>query len=210
MSAPETLRPSANGNNQRKSLASQLDRLDRILDGLDGALAGAITDAVKDAVSTGVAEAVRATLIEIVSNPQILSLLRGVVPSIVQPAGQQEAQAPHASEPAPHSAIRRGLTSAWRWATAKLCATRHATVLSGRQVVHGLVRTWRRANAVWQLKRPLFVALLIGFVVGTVSYASSPWVGGIVSGVSTTGAVLGMQLALFARRLFTGFRRAEA
>ena len=208
MSATETMRPSANGNNQRKSLASQLDRLDRILDGLDGALAGAITDAVKDAVSTAVAETVRATLIEIVSNPQVLSLLRGVVPAIVQPASQAAQAA--TSEPAPHGRIRRGLTSAWRWATAKLRATRQSTVLGAQQAVHGVVRTWRRANAVWQLKRPLFVALLIGFVVGMVSYASSPWVGGVVSGVSTTGAVLGMQMALFARRLFAGFRHAQA
>jgi hypothetical protein len=210
MTMTTTNRPLSNGNAQRKSLSSQLDRLDSILDGLDGALSGAITDAVKDAVSTAVAETVRATLIEIVSNPQVISLLRGVVPSIVQPTGQQEAQAPRASEPTPHGPTRRGVTSAWRWATAKLRATRQATVLSARQAVHGLVRTWRRANAVWQLKRPLFVALLIGFVAGMVSYASSPWVAGIVSGVSTTGAVLGMQLALFARRLFAGFRHAEA
>jgi hypothetical protein len=157
-----------------------------------------------------VTEAVRATLIEIVSNPQVMSLLRGVVPSIVQPAGQQEAQAPRTSEPKPHVHVRRGLTSAWQWATAKLRTTRQATVISARQAVHGLVGTWRRANAVWQLKRPLIVALLIGFIAGMVSYASSPWVAGIVSGVSTTGAVLGMQMALFARRLFAGFRRAEA
>ena len=65
-----TTSPSNNGRLQRKSLSSQLDRLDNILDGLNGALTGAITDAVKDAVSTAVAEAVRATLIEVVSNPE--------------------------------------------------------------------------------------------------------------------------------------------
>jgi hypothetical protein len=65
-----TTSPSNNGRLQRKSLSSQLDRLDNILDGLDGALTGAITDAVKDAVSTAIAEAVRATLIEVVSNPE--------------------------------------------------------------------------------------------------------------------------------------------
>jgi hypothetical protein len=209
MSATETVRPSANGNSQRRSLASQLDRLDSILDGLDVALSGAISETVKDAVSTAVAEAVRATLIEIVANPQVMSLLRGVAPSIVPQTSPEEPQVA-ARDPKPHVHVRRGLTSAWRWATAKLRATRQATVLSARQAMHGLVRTWHRANAVWQLKRPLFVALLIGFVAGVVSYASSPWVAGIVSGVSTTGAVLGMQMALFARRLFAGFRRAEA
>ena len=75
-----TLNHSANSG-QRKSLSGQIDRLDSILDGLDQALQGAITDAVKEAVSVAVTEAVHRTVIEIVSHPQILQLLRGTVPT---------------------------------------------------------------------------------------------------------------------------------
>ena len=45
---------------QRKTLASQLDRLDGILDGLDSALTGA----VQEAVSMAVKQAVQAVLAE--------------------------------------------------------------------------------------------------------------------------------------------------
>src|SRR6516162_10971257 len=48
---------------QRKTLASQLDRLDDILDGLDSALAGA----VQEAVSMAVKQAVQAVLSEVLT-----------------------------------------------------------------------------------------------------------------------------------------------
>src|SRR5690349_14287872 len=48
----------------RKTLASQLDRLDGILDGLDRALTGAVQDAVEQAVK----QAVQAVLAEVLTN----------------------------------------------------------------------------------------------------------------------------------------------
>jgi hypothetical protein len=52
---------------QRKTLASQLDRLDGILDGLDSALAGA----VQEAVSMAVKQAVQAVLSEVLTNREL-------------------------------------------------------------------------------------------------------------------------------------------
>ena len=52
---------------QRKTLASQLDRLDDILDGLDSALAGA----VQEAVSMAVKQAVQAVLSEVLTNREL-------------------------------------------------------------------------------------------------------------------------------------------
>ncbi len=49
---------------QRKTLASQLDRLDGMLDGLDRALTGAVQEAVEQAVK----QAVQAVLTEVLSN----------------------------------------------------------------------------------------------------------------------------------------------
>ena len=51
----------------RKTLASQLDRLDDILDGLDSALAGA----VQEAVSMAVKQAVQAVLSEVLTNREL-------------------------------------------------------------------------------------------------------------------------------------------
>src|SRR5262249_1064886 len=64
----------------RRTLASQLDRLDSILDGLSDALHGAAASAAARAVKLAVGEAVRETLqaviAEMVSNPDLLAAAR--------------------------------------------------------------------------------------------------------------------------------------
>ena len=56
----------------RKTLASQLDRLDSILDGLDRALTGAVQDAVEQAVK----QAVQAVLAEVLTNRELQEQLQ--------------------------------------------------------------------------------------------------------------------------------------
>lgn len=68
-----TLRTTSNGQ-PRKTLASQLDRLDGILDGLDAALAGAVQEAVGQAVK----QAVQAVLTEVLTNRDLQEQLRPV------------------------------------------------------------------------------------------------------------------------------------
>ena len=57
---------------QRKSLASQIDRLDSILDGLADALNESIADAVKEVVGQVVREAVECTIKEVLASPELL------------------------------------------------------------------------------------------------------------------------------------------
>ncbi len=57
---------------ERKTLASQLDRLDGILDGLDRALTGAVQDAVEQAVK----QAVQAVLTEVITNRELQDQLQ--------------------------------------------------------------------------------------------------------------------------------------
>src|SRR5262245_34173553 len=87
----------------RKTLSSQIDRLDGILDGLAEALNGAVADAVRDAVGEAVREAVEATIREVLASP---ALLRAALAS----HGPQEA-APEAPAPQP-PAQRRTLKEA--------------------------------------------------------------------------------------------------
>src|SRR5262245_3837852 len=69
---------------ERKTLASQLDRLDSILDGLSDALneavatavEGAVERAVKQAVGEAVRETLQAVIAEVVSNPDLLAAAR--------------------------------------------------------------------------------------------------------------------------------------
>src|SRR5438270_3841755 len=73
---------SSNGQ-ARKTLASQLDRLDAILDslsdGLNQAVATAVEQAVEAAVRQGVREGVRGALGEILTDPDILAAIRATV-----------------------------------------------------------------------------------------------------------------------------------
>ena len=68
----------------RKSLAEQIDRLDSIPDGLADGLQEAVADAVKRAVTLVVQEAVRGVLAELLTNPDLLALLRGSFGPAVQ------------------------------------------------------------------------------------------------------------------------------
>jgi hypothetical protein len=68
----------------RKTLASQLDRLDSILDGLSDGLDQAVAQAVREAVGLAVQEAVQAVLTELLTNPALREQLQG--PAAPQPA----------------------------------------------------------------------------------------------------------------------------
>jgi hypothetical protein len=70
-----------NNGQTRKTLASQLDRLDGILDGLDAALAGAVQEAVEQAVK----QAVQAVLNEVLSNRQLQEQLQQAAPPATLP-----------------------------------------------------------------------------------------------------------------------------
>jgi len=198
-----TMNPTTNGRMPRKNLSDQLDRLDRILDGLDGALAGAITEAVKDAVSTSVAEAVRVTLIEIVTNPDVIALFRGGIPAAPQATSESNPKVP--SRVTLVDRIRQGISTAWKWSLTKVKAVGQAITSRARNIRAGVVGGVRKINMIWRLKRPLLIALGVGSVMGAVAYASSPWMAAILSGIAATGATLGAQLALWTRRLFAGF-----
>src|SRR6516225_4399057 len=69
----------------RKTLSSQLDRLDSILDGLSEGLDQAVAQAVREAVGLAVQEAVQAVLTELLTNPAL----------------REQLQRPAASEAAP-------------------------------------------------------------------------------------------------------------
>src|SRR5438046_1494165 len=81
----------ANGPVARKSLASQLDRLDGILDGLAEALGGAVSDAVRTAVGSAVRdaveEAVSTAVRTVLLHPEVRAVLAtGVAPAPPRPA----------------------------------------------------------------------------------------------------------------------------
>jgi hypothetical protein len=76
----------------RKTLASQLDRLDGILDGLSEGLHDAVAQAVREAVGLAVREAVQAVLAEVLTNPALRDQLQ-------QPAAAETAPPDENTQP---------------------------------------------------------------------------------------------------------------
>jgi hypothetical protein len=104
------MNPTTNPNGQRKSLASQIDRLDTMLDGLADGLNEAVAQAVQGAVALAVKEAVQAVLTEVLTNPAVLAKLQAATQAA---SPEQPTDAPAPKGP--------GRFAAWRnWAGAQL------------------------------------------------------------------------------------------
>ena len=73
---------------QRRTLASQLDRLDGILDVLSDGLNEAVVTTVEQAVGTAVSSTVQAVLTELLTNPIVLARLREVLAPAAAPVAQ--------------------------------------------------------------------------------------------------------------------------
>jgi hypothetical protein len=98
-----------NGRAQRKSLATQLDRLDVILDGLADGLNEAVATAVAAAVTEAVGKAVEVVLREVLAAAEVQRRLRPEpVPTVPTPA------APGLVRRAAW-ALGRGLRGCWSW-----------------------------------------------------------------------------------------------
>ena len=107
------MNPTTNINGQRKSLASQIDRLDALLDGLSDGLNDAVAQAVKGAVALAVKEAVQAVLTEVLTNPAVLAKLQAAAQAAQPEQPEQPDDAPAPKGP--------GRFAAWRnWAGAQL------------------------------------------------------------------------------------------
>jgi hypothetical protein len=180
-----------NGRLPRKTLASQLDRLDQILDGLAESLNDAVAQAVKDAVGL----AIRGVLTEVLANPELLAKLR-----------------PEPATPAvpPPSPIKGPGWLSWlagvgKGACVKVCnLTRQACgkvvrlahrawqpVSACLTKVSNRVKTLARgfwallcgaAGVAWQARQPLLIALCVGTALGLGCYLAGPVVSSAVSG----------------------------
>ena len=80
-----TTKTYANGQ-ERKTQASQIERLDAILDGLSEALSESVSTAVQEAVSLAVKEAVQTVLTEVLTNPHLRDRLQPPSPPAPPPS----------------------------------------------------------------------------------------------------------------------------
>jgi hypothetical protein len=177
-----------------KSLSEQIDRLDKILDGLAEALNGAVADAVTQAVSLAVKEAVQTVLTEVISNPDLRGQLQGSAPAPIS-AGTDPATRSTAT-----SLVERVAQNAARlanWCTARL----HSLAQLGRRAIQQVGRVTTdllaRIRGFRHFVPPLAAALLLGVGTGVAAYCVGPWLAGVVGGAGG----LSLRLALSMRWL---------
>jgi hypothetical protein len=194
--AGETLMQTVLTNSKvRKSLSEQIDRLDKILDGLAQALNGAVADAVTQAVSLTVNEAVQTVLTEVLSNPDLRAHLQG---SAVAPVAAGNDPAIRSAATSLVNRVAQNAAHLANWCIAQL----HALTQLGRRAVQqvGRVATdlLARMQGLRLFVRPLAAALLLGIATGIAAYCAGPWLAGVVGGAGS----LSLRLALSVRRFF--------
>jgi hypothetical protein len=190
-----------NGRAARPTLATQIDRLDTILDGLSENL----TEAVADAVKAAVVQAVQTVLTEVLTNPAVLAKLRDALP----PAAPPTPKAAVVSGPC----LRERMAQVWSWLGAKVRAVVGACQGGLNRLGEGATRqcervqrfakaTWVRLRVLRHFRGQLLLALAIGVAGGVAVNLAGPWLaavlgglGGFVTAVAVQGGVLLLRLA---------------
>ena len=185
----------------RKTLASQIDRLDSLLDGLSenlnqavaDAVQGAVELAVRQAVGQAVKEAVQAVLTEVLTNADLLAAVRGLLP------------VPPPADPAPDPPDRpKGL---FQRACAGVRAGLGAAATACGYVVGKAAGVKGIARPAWQLARKfkgrMLAACGVGLAAGAVTLLAAPWVGVAAAAVGGFFATLAALARNGLRKLFT-------
>ena len=168
-----TAKTESNGQ-ARRTLASQLDRLDGILDGLSDGLNQAVADAVRDAVgvavkeaaAVAVREALQAVLTEVLTNPTLLEHLQPPAPPT-----------PPVAVPAQRPSLRERMSPAGTWAGRKAQAACTSCRRALASLGSGLL-------ALWRLRTRLLAAVSIGATIGLGAYLAGPWLSALAGGVA--------------------------
>jgi hypothetical protein len=195
----------SNGRPARKTLASQIDRLDTMLEGLSDNLNEAVADAVRAAVVVAVREAFQAVLSEVLTNPEILAQLRDALP--VAP------ETPPVAKPVAGPTVKERLAKVWSWLGAKVRAVVGACQGGlnrlGEGATHVKERVQKAAQAVWlrlrllrHFRGQLLLAVGVGVAAGVAAFLAAPWLAAVLSGlggfmtaVAVQGGVLLLRLA---------------
>jgi hypothetical protein len=210
-----------NGHSQRKTLSTQLDRLDVILDGLAEALNESVADAVKDVVGQVVRESVETTIREVLANQDLLkaALARHGAPMTTPVTSQ-----PVPSQPSMWRRLGNAMQAGWNWVKNK--AAQVADVIGQAAdacvnvVAAGVVNAWSCGKSlvssawallllVWlvvsQFRTPLLIASSIGVVIGVGCYCAGPLVASAFSGITTFAGSFIAVIVRMARRELAAF-----
>jgi hypothetical protein len=189
---------------QRRSLNDSIGHLDKMIDGLSEAIPGTIRDTLQETVGAAITEGVRAALLEIVSNPDVLALLRSSLPPsgpLAMPTATSGASQP--------GVVRRllaktgaGFVNSVRWSMSLMWAGVRQVSQCTLTVLDKLAELRERLRSLRRAGRPLLVAFVVGALVATITLIAPNWVAATISGLGGAGVTLAVQAGLWLRQHF--------
>jgi superoxide dismutase len=194
-------RPMTNVNTNgqtRKTLASQLDRLDTILDTLDQGLQEAVASAVQEAVSVAVHEAIQSLLKEVLTNPEVLSQVRAllIAPTITKQVPQSTTSSSELK-----AAVRERFGNLWRSIKARIQSAKQACGNGWLRINQWTSKLLLRCRVFSQFKRQLLCSMGVGLLAGVGAYFAGPYVAAAAGWLSGFATTIGVQLAVAWKRL---------
>jgi hypothetical protein len=192
-----------NNNNvsgrQRRSLNDTIGHLDQMIDGLSEAIPGTIRDTLQETVSAAITEGVRAALLEIVTNPDVLALLRNSLPTSplavpfapVTPPSQLRTLV---------TKVCSGVATVARWSRNRVLTVTRTVAHGTRTVLNKLAALRERLRSLRHAQRPLLLALAVGGLAVVITLVAPTWVAAVVSGLGGAGVTLAVQAGLWLRQ----------
>lgn len=197
-----------NGRPLRKTLATQLDRLDGIIDTLADGLNNAVADAVRDAVTQAVQQSVESVLREVLARPELLQRIAGQTTPPVAKDIEPKPEQPSTLKKV-FGWLGTTISNACSWlrqTAGSVCGWIGETVrglpskvrsAAGtiRCVVVAKTQSLRRFTrqlscTVWELRGPVSLSLLVGFIVGAGGYLTGPVIASVALGLCGTATSL--------------------
>jgi hypothetical protein len=186
---------------QRRSLNDSIGHLDQMIDGLSEAIPGTIRDTLQETVGAAITEGIRAALLEIVTNPEVLALLRSSLPTPPPLAVPITSGIPQPG--IVHRLLARtgaGIVEAVRWSTTLMRAGAKNVTQGALTALNKLAEVRERLRSLRHARRPLLLAVAVGALVATVTLVAPSWVAAMLSGLGGAGVTLAVQAGLWLRQ----------
>jgi hypothetical protein len=194
-----TMNAATNGR-PRRSLNDTIGHLDNVIEGLSTAIPETIRDTLQETVSAAVGEGVRTALVEILSNPDILEVLRSKLmpqPPVAMPVAAVAVPAPLGLL----ANIALVSTKARRWCWAKVSAAGNAVTTCSRRCQNKLAALRQRLRH-YPVRKPLLLALAVGGLAALTALVAPHWVAATLSGLGGASVTLVVQVGLWLRQRF--------
>jgi hypothetical protein len=196
-----TTHTTTNGQ-QRRTLNQTIARLDEMIEGLSNAIPETIRDSLQEAVGAAVTEGVRAALLEMMSNPDLLTVLRGALSPEPTPPDQPKA-------PGLFAKVGLAATAARAWSMGKLRGAGKATAECGRKTANKLKELRQSLHGLSAARKPLLLAFAVGGVAAVVALLAPQWVAATIGGLGGACVAMAVQVGWWLRRGFANFTLAN-